>query len=119
MRNDRLQRLLAECRERQKRKHRREEQRLKALQRELIEDIAYRQLIREKRAERALKQQQERLKQESKYLNDFRLIFDEDHLYTTREELYMQEARGNGKIDWNAWDRIVQQFHGDNNMAVS
>lgn len=118
MRNDRIRQLLQECRERQKRKRKREEEHLKALQRQILDDIAYRQRVREKRAERAIQKQQERLKEVNQDLHLFRLCFDEEHLYTTREELYEREDKGDGKINWDVWDRLVQQFHKDNGMTT-
>ena len=37
--------------------------------------------------------------------------FNEDTLYLTREELIEAEKRGEGKINWPVFDRMVEEFH--------
>lgn len=32
------------------------------------------------------------------------------HLYKTREELKQAEERGEGKINWTVWDRLITEF---------
>jgi hypothetical protein len=34
-----------------------------------------------------------------------------DDLYTTREELMKATEEGDGEIDWDVWDRLIQEFH--------
>lgn len=47
------------------------------------------------------------------YISDNRYIErDNDwmHLYKTREELKQAEERGEGKINWTVWDRLITEF---------
>lgn len=42
----------------------------------------------------------------NRYIGEFS---SDDDLYLTREELQEAEARGEGKINWDKWDKIVAQ----------
>lgn len=107
-------------------------QRQKELERKKIKKIQYetrRLLLKKAKKEKALekKKQLEKEKQNllltqaqrvfNVYLKYTKLLerdTAEEDLYTTREELQEAERRGEGHINWNVWDSLVNKFREQN-----
>lgn len=110
-----LEAYYAECkRAREQRKAlKRQEMHLQALKRKRVDKL---QAEREKAATEAQKQaviqitiQRLRTPIPIYHSNQFERDSGEEDLYTTREELQEAEARGEGSINWDAFDKLIQE----------
>lgn len=118
-----LQRMFQESRERQKKQkqqkkqqslqrlkeiYKRQDQILKkSLQEEKKKVIDNLQALLKKRSQNVRKCPSWMLEQ---YQDTWQLCeTNESDLYNTREELMEAEKRGEGKINWNIWDRLIKQ----------
>ena len=110
-----LEAYYAECkRAREQRKlQEREKKRLQALKMKRVKQL---QAEREKAQEKA--KEEEILEQRRQTLrtpipiyhsNQFERDLGEDDLYLTREELQEAEARGQGSINWDVFDKLIQE----------
>lgn len=108
--NEKLQRLFQESLNRQQKKKEREKKKKALLS---LKKIKAREKIRKEEIRRERKKEPQILiisrgfnVYNNKYIE--REIADED-LYTTREELQEAEKRGEGKINWYIWDKLLQK----------
>lgn len=107
-----LERLFANSRRRQQRLKEQETKKYKKAQESIKKALAKQQSINAKKlAEKAQKQQTEAISRtiyiyNTKYIERF---IGEDDLYTTREQLEEAEQRGEGKVNWDKFNEIVEE----------
>lgn len=107
-----LQRLFEASRLRQKKKKRLQEQKYKKAKQAVKKALADKLSTKdEKLAQKAQEQQITAISRtitiyNTKYVERFA---DEGELYNTREELMEAEQRGEGKINWDKFNEIVEQ----------
>ena len=107
-----LQRLFANSRRRQQRLKEQETKKYKNARQAVKKALAKQQSINAKKlAQNAQKQQTETISRticiyNIRYVERFA---DENELYQTREELMEAEQRGEGKVNWNKFNEIVEQ----------
>lgn len=107
-----LQRLFANSRRRQQRLKEQETKKYKNARQAVKKALAKQQSINAKKlAQNAQKQQTEAISRticiyNIRYVERFA---DENELYQTREELMEAEQRGEGKVNWNKFNEIVEQ----------
>ena len=111
-----LKQLFAESRERNEKKKRLQEQKYKkakqAVKKALGDKLS---TDKEKSRQKAQEQPQIELSRtihiyNVKYIERFA---DDEDLYQTREELMEAERRGEGKINWDKWDSLVNKTKND------
>lgn len=118
--SEQLQQLFQERREIQQRKKEREKLKYK----KAAEQIQ-KQLQKKFKKEQQLKQQQQKEAEEEIIItipiSVQRWIEkqpSEEDLYLTRQELQEAEQRGEGKINWNLWDELVEKTKHKNDKNV-
>lgn len=120
---EKLQQLLQESRERQARKKEKLKQdkyklnlqqerqfRLEQktlLQQEKLKKMEELYLLAQKPSQKQNKQPPSKLK--TYHSTTIERFSSDDELYTTREQLMEAEDRGEGKINWSVWDRLVEE----------
>ena len=120
---EKLQQLLQESRERQARKKEKLKQdkyklnlqqerqfRLEQktlLQQEKLKKMEELYLLVQKPSQKQNKQPPSKLK--TYHSTTIERFSSDDELYTTREQLMEAEDRGEGKINWSVWDRLVEE----------
>ena len=106
-----LQKIFQESRERQERKRELEKQRKAALKaQERLRKQKHRQHLAklEKEAQNAQKQPQILIRSIAIYNTKYVERFDDDDLYSSRQELMEAEERCEGRINWDVWDKLIQ-----------
>lgn len=127
---EKLQQLLQESRERQARKKEKLKQdkyklnlqqerqfRLEQktlLQQEKLKKMEELYLLAQKPSQKQNKQPPSKLK--TYHSTTIERFSSDDELYTTREQLMEAEDRGEGKINWSLWDKLIAKARQNNKV---
>ena len=104
-----LEQLFEESRERQIRKKQQEKLKYKKAQEAIKKALADIQSKEQKKAaQNAQKQPQIKISRTiAVYKTRFIERFTDDELYSSRQELMEAEKRGEGRINWDVWDMLI------------
>ncbi len=105
-----LQRLFQESKERQKRKKQLQQRKYKKAQQSVKKALADKQSKEQKKAaQNDWKQPQIKISRTiAIYRTKYVERFDDDDLFTTREELQQWEKEHRPCINWEVWDKLIQ-----------